>query len=201
MGVGAIFISSLALSKLPAPQDPPADQTELLAAVIPPIISFVVLGSIIIRKDRLTHPQPLELTSYSKSDGLSIPFLSVGKRVHSRTISITQTWTFRSAPNQPDWITSVRRVTSPGNLVSDPFSISAVPGDTTPHQSINIQTPTYPRSIAEVPIAGKALEQLKTARSPQPSPPYYSVQSDGESASPLGGGLALPKVVHFPSLQ
>jgi hypothetical protein len=52
MGVGAVFISSLALSKLPVPQDPPADQTELLAAAMSPIISFVVLGSIIIRKDQ-----------------------------------------------------------------------------------------------------------------------------------------------------
>jgi hypothetical protein len=49
MGVGAVFISSLALSKLPTPHKPPADQAELLAAVLQPIISFVVLGSIIIR--------------------------------------------------------------------------------------------------------------------------------------------------------
>jgi len=50
MGVGAIFISSLALDKLPTSQDPPADQAELLAAVLQPIVSFIVLGSIIIRK-------------------------------------------------------------------------------------------------------------------------------------------------------
>lgn len=50
MGVGAIFISTLALTRLPEPQSPPADQSELLAATLQPIVSFVVLCSILIRK-------------------------------------------------------------------------------------------------------------------------------------------------------
>lgn len=50
MGVGAVFISSLALTRLPVPHDPPQDQKELLAATLQPIVSFVVLGSIIIRR-------------------------------------------------------------------------------------------------------------------------------------------------------
>jgi NhaP-type Na+/H+ or K+/H+ antiporter len=49
MGVGAVFVSSLALSKLPTPHNPPENQAELLAAVLQSIVSFVVLGSIIIR--------------------------------------------------------------------------------------------------------------------------------------------------------
>lgn len=49
MGVGAVFVSTLALSRLPKPQDPPQDQQELLAATLQTIVSFVVLGSIIIR--------------------------------------------------------------------------------------------------------------------------------------------------------
>ncbi|KAK0440284.1 Sodium/hydrogen exchanger [Armillaria borealis] len=57
MGVGAIFVSTLALTRLPEPQYPPQNQQELLAATLQPIVSFVVLGSIIIH-------------------GLSIPFFS-----------------------------------------------------------------------------------------------------------------------------
>ncbi|KAK0443115.1 Sodium/hydrogen exchanger [Desarmillaria tabescens] len=54
MGVGAIFVSTLALTRLPEPQYPPQNQQELLAATLQPIVSFVVLGSIIIREcDRL----------------------------------------------------------------------------------------------------------------------------------------------------
>lgn len=47
MGVGAVFVSSLALTRLPTPEHPPADQAQFLAATIQPIVSFVVLGSII----------------------------------------------------------------------------------------------------------------------------------------------------------
>lgn len=53
MGVGAIFVSTLALTKLPEPQSPPVGQAEYLAATIQTVVSFVVLGSIIVRKSRL----------------------------------------------------------------------------------------------------------------------------------------------------
>lgn len=49
MGVGAIFISTLARTKLPQPQDPPQDQVELLAATIGPITAFLVLASVLFR--------------------------------------------------------------------------------------------------------------------------------------------------------
>jgi len=52
MGVSAVFVSALALTRLPTPEHPPADQAQYLAAIIQPIVSFVVLGSIIIRKYR-----------------------------------------------------------------------------------------------------------------------------------------------------
>ncbi len=55
MGVGAIFISTLAVSRLPEPHDPPANQAELLAKVLQPIVSFVVLGSIITRAPFLSR--------------------------------------------------------------------------------------------------------------------------------------------------
>jgi len=49
MGVGAVFISTLALSELRVPHDPPQNQEEFLAATLQIIVSFIVLCSIIIR--------------------------------------------------------------------------------------------------------------------------------------------------------
>lgn len=49
MGVGAVFISTLALHKLPLPSNPPQSQQDILALAIPPIASFIILSSIIIR--------------------------------------------------------------------------------------------------------------------------------------------------------
>jgi len=48
MGVSAIFVSTLAQSRLAVPQTPPLSQQDLLATALQPIISFVVLGSIFI---------------------------------------------------------------------------------------------------------------------------------------------------------
>ncbi|KAH9007959.1 Sodium/hydrogen exchanger family-domain-containing protein [Lactarius deliciosus] len=81
IGVGAVFIATLAQSRLEAPQDPPQTQEDLLAIVLQPMVAFVVLGSI------LTH-------------GLSIPFFAVGR--HSLTIS-------RSVVHAPEWPLWVRR--------------------------------------------------------------------------------------------
>ncbi|KAJ7268613.1 Sodium/hydrogen exchanger family-domain-containing protein [Mycena rebaudengoi] len=87
MGVGAVFVSTLALHRLPTPHDPPQNQQEILAASIQPIVAFVVLGSIVIH-------------------GLSIPFFSLGGTMHSRTRSLISTLT-RTEPN--DWLIGVRR--------------------------------------------------------------------------------------------
>ncbi|KAH9839419.1 Sodium/hydrogen exchanger family-domain-containing protein [Rhodofomes roseus] len=92
MGVGAVFVSTLAATRLPTPHSPPEDQAELLAATIQTIVSFVVLGSIIIH-------------------GLSIPFFSFGKNMRTRTVSVTRTWTSRQSAI-PDWLLGARR--SPG---------------------------------------------------------------------------------------
>ncbi|KAG6907904.1 hypothetical protein DXG01_006959 [Tephrocybe rancida] len=81
MGVGAIFVSSLALHKLPAPQVPPQNEREMLAACLQPIVSFVVLCSIIIH-------------------GLSIPFFSLSKN----TLTLTNTLTSVT----PDWMIGIR---------------------------------------------------------------------------------------------
>lgn len=62
MGVGAVFISSLALTRLPVPHDPPQNQQELLAAVLQPITAFIVLGSIVVRKFKRGHNSSLDQT-------------------------------------------------------------------------------------------------------------------------------------------
>ncbi|KAF8466060.1 Sodium/hydrogen exchanger family-domain-containing protein [Russula ochroleuca] len=83
IGVGAVFISTLAQSRLEVPQNPPSSQQDLLAIALQPIVSFVVLGSI------LTH-------------GLSIPFFSAGRRTLTLTRSLIT--------DKPDWLQWVRRV-------------------------------------------------------------------------------------------
>ncbi|KAL1945684.1 hypothetical protein VTO73DRAFT_1686 [Trametes versicolor] len=93
MGVGAIFVSTLAVTELPTPHSPPENQAELLAATLQTIVAFVVLGSIIIH-------------------GLSIPFFSFGRNVRARTLSLTHTWTLRTGsvgPAVPDWTLWARR--------------------------------------------------------------------------------------------
>jgi len=89
MGVGAVFVSTLAATRLPTPHNPPGNQAELLAATIQTLVSFVVLGSIIVH-------------------GLSIPFFSFGKNMRTRTLSVTRTWTSRQN-TIPDWLLSARR--------------------------------------------------------------------------------------------
>lgn len=94
MYVGAIFISTLAAEQLAHPHDPPENQEELLAATIQPIVAFMVLCSITIH-------------------GLSIPFFSLGRRVHS----VSRTWSrhdtigrHASMPPLPEWANQTRRV-------------------------------------------------------------------------------------------
>jgi hypothetical protein len=51
-------------------------------------------------------------TAYSSSvaDGLSIPFFSAGRNIHSHTLSLTATFTSRSPFAAPEWLSAVRRV-------------------------------------------------------------------------------------------
>ncbi|KAI9456621.1 Sodium/hydrogen exchanger family-domain-containing protein [Russula earlei] len=85
IGVGAVFISTLAQSHLEAPRDPPSSQQDVLATALQPIVSFIVLGSI------LTH-------------GLSIPFFSMGRR----TLTISRSL----VTDHPDWLQWARRMPS-----------------------------------------------------------------------------------------
>ncbi|KAH9949860.1 Sodium/hydrogen exchanger family-domain-containing protein [Amylocystis lapponica] len=118
MGVGAVFISTLAAGMLPEPASPPENQAQFVAATIQPIVAFMVLCSITVH-------------------GLSIPFFSLGRRVHS----VSRTWsrhdtfgTFNGRPSAlPEWTTHTRRVMPGEDIVINRDSemergtLSAVP--------------------------------------------------------------------------
>ena len=102
IGVGAVFISTLAAEHLPFPDDPSTNQAEMLAATIQPIVAFMVLCSITIH-------------------GLSIPFFSLGRRVHS----VSRTWSRHQSmdPMGPEWATHTRRVSRPEDIVINRDSV------------------------------------------------------------------------------
>ena len=75
--IDAVFIFTLAAETLPRPQIPPANQAERIAALIQPVVAFMVLCSILIHS-------------------LSIPFFSLGRRV----TTVTRTWSRQ--PSLPD---------------------------------------------------------------------------------------------------
>ena len=111
-------MSTLALTRLPTPHSPPQDQQELLAATLQILVSFVVLGSIIIRTLSFI-PYPFQDLTASFTDGLSIPSFSFGKRLHSRTVSLSRTWTSRQTTG-PDWLLWARRAPDPHTGTATP---------------------------------------------------------------------------------
>lgn len=115
---GAIYISTLAAQQLPEPSYPPRSQHELLASTIQPIVSFMVLCSILVH-------------------GLSIPFFSLGRRVHT----VTRTWsrhdTFGRTHSIPEWANMTRHVVRGHDIVINRDSDvergeATVAGDETP---------------------------------------------------------------------
>ncbi|KAG2360635.1 Sodium/hydrogen exchanger family-domain-containing protein [Suillus spraguei] len=95
IGIGAIYISTLAAQQLPKPNNPPVNQTEFLALTIQPIVAFMVLCSVAIH-------------------GLSIPFSLLGQRVHSVG---SRTWSRHASSNVPDWTTHTRHVTRAEDVI------------------------------------------------------------------------------------
>ncbi|EPQ54422.1 hypothetical protein GLOTRDRAFT_61511 [Gloeophyllum trabeum ATCC 11539] len=88
MGIGAVFISTLAAEQLPRPEGAPETQSELLQASIQPIVAFMVLCSVAVH-------------------GLSIPFFSLGRRVRS----VSRTWSRRDTlSSAPEWTHQTRRI-------------------------------------------------------------------------------------------
>ncbi|EDR06073.1 uncharacterized protein LACBIDRAFT_302195 [Laccaria bicolor S238N-H82] len=79
MGVGAVYTSTLAIQKLTTPQNPPITQEDMLTTALHPIVSFVVLNSIVVH-------------------GLSIPLFSAWCNI--RTLSLSRTL---SSMTTSDW--------------------------------------------------------------------------------------------------
>ncbi|KAI0743204.1 Sodium/hydrogen exchanger family-domain-containing protein [Irpex lacteus] len=131
MGVGAVFVSTLALSRLPEPHSPPQNQQEYLAATLQTIVAFIVLGSILIH-------------------GLSIPFFSFGRRIHSQTVSLTRTLTSRNTTMDntlPEWLMGTRRM--------PPYEVSGAGPDPHALATINLARP-HPAQDGRVPHFGEA---------------------------------------------
>jgi hypothetical protein len=85
MGVGAIFISTLAKYRLPEPTSPPETPQDILATALHPVVGFVVLVSIAVRKS--THPCYTFIVCMKEScvDGLSITIFAAMKRMRDQT--------------------------------------------------------------------------------------------------------------------
>ncbi|WWC88415.1 uncharacterized protein L201_003326 [Kwoniella dendrophila CBS 6074] len=99
MGVGAIFISTLARTSIPEHGvEGHPEQAERVREVIGPITAFLVLTSIV-------------------SHGLSIPFFSLGRRVHSITYTRSRGLSMDQRGDEPAWTTHARRI-QPGQQIT-----------------------------------------------------------------------------------
>lgn len=104
MGVGAVFISTLAMHQLGPPADPPITQQDYLTLTIQPIVCSTVLSSIIVRKSNFHSVNQLSLMP---TDGLSIPFFTFGRSL-SRTVTLSKTLTSRTV-QYLEWLSGVNR--------------------------------------------------------------------------------------------
>ena len=215
MGVGAIFISTLALHKLPAPANPPVTQQDYLATALQPIVSFVVLASIIIRA--LSFDIIYILAFHNGSDGLSIPFFNL-----SRTLSLPNTLTRSSTRLYPEWLLGVKRTptfpTQPEQMFSGPvpLPISAPRSEGIIAARLSaLSLPFHQSMIVSVPLSSsksdEAPENVESKRaSVDPKPVSASepdTQSPAEIMKELRPEVGYPtelqvlKAVHFPGEQ
>ncbi|KAH9812689.1 Sodium/hydrogen exchanger family-domain-containing protein [Melampsora americana] len=169
IGVGAIFISTLAVTKLPTPNIPPQNSLDTLALTAQPLTYLFVLFSVLIH-------------------GLSIPFFTLGRNVSSRVHSISRTWT-QASGNEPSWLNRVKRVdrNADGDAVDANGQRVPMPGETpptplnndmdlekqigTPH--VNLAQPLNPSTPTIDPLA-------RPTSSPRPS--YHSEPPPPEPA-------------------
>jgi len=86
MGVSAIFVSALALHRLPGPRDPPQTQEDVLAMALQPVVGFIVLVSIVRECASLASAERSHLLFFFVSiiDGLSIPLWNFGNVIQSQ---------------------------------------------------------------------------------------------------------------------
>ncbi|PPR07919.1 hypothetical protein CVT24_000899 [Panaeolus cyanescens] len=88
IGIGAVFISTLAIEVLHNAHKEDDEQIKILMETIQPIVAFMVLTSILVH-------------------GLSVPSFSLGRRVHS----VSRTWSRRDTlSGAPDWTNQARIV-------------------------------------------------------------------------------------------
>lgn len=142
IGIGAIYISTLAAQQLPKPNNPPANQTDFLALTIQPIVAFMVLCSVAIH-------------------GLSIPFSLLGQRVHSVG---SRTWSRHATSNVPDWATHTRHVTRAEDVIinRDPAGLERGEGGLTEEEKSALESKrtstitASPLSPDEIEVIGEA---------------------------------------------
>lgn len=88
--------------KLPTPKIPPETSLDTLALTVQPLVYLFVLFSVLVH-------------------GLSIPFFTLGRNVHSRVHSMTRTWT-QASGNEPSWLSRVKRVDQ--TMDGDPVDVN-----------------------------------------------------------------------------
>jgi len=130
MGVGAVFISTLALTKLPEPRNPPETQLDLLALCIQPIVAFIILCSILIH-------------------GLSVPLFMMGKRVRS----VSKSWSVTVTRDKPEWLNMTRagRPSSATVSISSQFAQADIVERGPSVRRRGTPMPSYPGSGANTP--------------------------------------------------
>ncbi|KAJ4488279.1 Sodium/hydrogen exchanger family-domain-containing protein [Lentinula aciculospora] len=171
MGIGAVFISTLAagvLSENSSAQENP--QTALLTQTIQPITAFMVLCSITIH-------------------GLSIPSFSLGRRVHS----VSRTWS-RHTSGLPEWATQARHVTDRDDIVINRDRDDAdglERGEHTPHEKLSPEG-SVGSSPTEVEGPGEGDKRVHVTISPPPISPRASASPGVQGIGEEPGAETLP---------
>ena len=215
MGVGAIYVQQFALEKLGGePKGTLDTQADFLAASIQPIVSFVVLGSIIVRAYHALS------TCVSRTDmlvdGLSIPFFSFSRNL-SRSLTITRSQTDQShrATRTPDWLLGARRMNPtalPTHIDKDFVRETSVP-ISADHQGPSIamsdRSPTLsvdmsPAAVEEGAFVhgaqspGQCGLRVSRMNTPSPEPQRVDGYPARDGTSGLASGAQTPKSVKFP---
>ncbi|KAK2467346.1 hypothetical protein APHAL10511_000581 [Amanita phalloides] len=201
MGVGAVFVSTLALHKLPSPNFPPESQQDYLALMLQPIVTFVVLGSIIVH-------------------GLSIPFFNLGRSMKSRTSTLARTLTRHGTMlSRPEWVNQITAGWSPTVIVDSPpadsprrdaappmppgrkeLDLSDGARQSPPPMSPNGDTPPFGHTTGtSTPITGKTV-QIQVA-GPEGVPTVVIIGGDSREGSGSESGSSRPQSAAVDSVR
>lgn len=166
VGVSGLFISFLAVRKLPEPQIPAKSSLDVLALTIQPIVYLVIFFSVFIH-------------------GLSIPFFTVTKEIHSRASSIRRSGSV-SSNNRPSF-GQYRRSTSSYRQSTSQRPNGVIASDNQPR---DVTSPRYSTTIYR--SGALQFEELDPFQSTAVSPilPQVSAVSPFQSISiPQDAGL------------